>query len=335
MSLDTGRAAFAAGIHRMNIETGWLAKVATEAALRADLPGGRPGGAGAARAEVTEVRALARGDARRAALDAHLAARGARNMRVFLCRFADGAWDVVALRLRAGVSDAHAAEALRRFWPRLRARNVAGDAPRQDPRRAAEAAIRAHVRDDMRCALAAMDGGRRLLQANAAARDLLARGGGLRLAGGRLQAARPGLDRDLARAVRRLAAGEEDAAFLAIPDEAEGRGDGGAAPAMLPVSLTVAGPRVGGRRVVLAAVALAPRAEQLRRAALARGLTPTEARVAARLAAGLSNREAAAALGLKEQTLQTYAKRIFAKMGVSCRARLAHELTWQAMGAGL
>ncbi|MEL6550923.1 MAG: helix-turn-helix transcriptional regulator [Pseudomonadota bacterium] len=60
------------------------------------------------------------------------------------------------------------------------------------------------------------------------------------------------------------------------------------------------------------------------------GLTPAEARVAALMQMGLSNREASCIAQVKEQTFNTYAKRVLAKLNVSCRAEMAQLLTWQA-----
>lgn len=65
------------------------------------------------------------------------------------------------------------------------------------------------------------------------------------------------------------------------------------------------------------------------------GLTASEARVAALLQLGLSNREAARLAGLTEQSLSTYAKRAMHKLNVGSRAQMAQMLTWQAHGTGI
>lgn len=62
------------------------------------------------------------------------------------------------------------------------------------------------------------------------------------------------------------------------------------------------------------------------------GLTSSEARVAALIQLGLSNREAAELSGLKPQTFNTYAKRVLSKLNVSGRAEMAQLLTWQSAG---
>ena len=52
------------------------------------------------------------------------------------------------------------------------------------------------------------------------------------------------------------------------------------------------------------------------------GLTATEARLAIRLADGLSLREAAELMEVTESTVRTYSKRIFGKTGVSRQSEL-------------
>lgn len=62
------------------------------------------------------------------------------------------------------------------------------------------------------------------------------------------------------------------------------------------------------------------------------GLSSSEARVAALMQSGLTNREAACQAGLKEQTFNTYAKRVLSKLNVNGRTEMAQLLTWQAAG---
>lgn len=57
-----------------------------------------------------------------------------------------------------------------------------------------------------------------------------------------------------------------------------------------------------------------------------RALTPTEERVAALVAEGRTNREAAGMLFLSEHTVEGHLTRIYAKLGVRSRAELAHRL---------
>jgi DNA-binding CsgD family transcriptional regulator len=83
---------------------------------------------------------------------------------------------------------------------------------------------------------------------------------------------------------------------------------------------------------VVLMVPLPPRAERVEEVAQRMGLTACEARVALLIQRGLRNREAAEQAGLKEQTFNTYAKRVLAKLNVKGRAEVAQLLTWQAAG---
>ena len=55
-------------------------------------------------------------------------------------------------------------------------------------------------------------------------------------------------------------------------------------------------------------------------------LTPTEARIAALVARGLTNREAAAELVVTVHTIEAALTRIYAKLGVRSRTELSHQL---------
>jgi len=55
-------------------------------------------------------------------------------------------------------------------------------------------------------------------------------------------------------------------------------------------------------------------------------LTPSEERVAALVAEGLSNKEAAAALFLTERTVEFHLTHVYRKLGVRSRAELARRL---------
>jgi DNA-binding CsgD family transcriptional regulator len=63
------------------------------------------------------------------------------------------------------------------------------------------------------------------------------------------------------------------------------------------------------------------------RAPSAGGLTPTEEQVAAIVAEGYTNREAADSLHVSEHTIEGHLSRIYAKLGVTSRTELAYHLT--------
>lgn len=87
--------------------------------------------------------------------------------------------------------------------------------------------------------------------------------------------------------------------------------------------------------LVTAMMPTPPDSRRVERLARAFGLTRSEARVAALMQMGLSNKDAALIAGLKEQSVATYAKRILNKLNVTSRAEMAQMLTWQAAGGRL
>jgi DNA-binding CsgD family transcriptional regulator len=60
------------------------------------------------------------------------------------------------------------------------------------------------------------------------------------------------------------------------------------------------------------------------------GLSPSEIRVAALVADGLTNREIASALFLGERTVASHLTHIYAKLGIRSRTELARQLLAQA-----
>lgn len=97
-----------------------------------------------------------------------------------------------------------------------------------------------------------------------------------------------------------------------------------------PISLSRFDDPAHGVPLIVAILPRQPQHERIEMLAQKLGLSPVEARVAALIRLGLSNRDAAHIAGLKEQTFNTYAKRALAKLNVTCRAEMAQLLTWQA-----
>lgn len=260
------------------------------------------------------------------------AANDEETWRIFECSFGSGRRDLIAMKGAGGGDEAADYQnVFGRMWPGLRRMcvlriNDAVAGISQD-------AMLWMVQKKMNASILILDSKCRVLSANAAARDLLESGEilydtahGVRCRSARGTAA-------LQRAVAEIFA--DDAAVL----EPEGaleyvlllrrRGEDGSE-ARVPMTLS---PYHGGERGGRAVIVMLPMPpEQTRIEALARkmGLTPSEARVAALIRAGHSNREAARLAGLKEQTFNTYAKRALSKMNVTCRAEMAQMLTWQA-----
>ncbi|SEB04211.1 helix-turn-helix transcriptional regulator [Rubrimonas cliftonensis] len=156
----------------------------------------------------------------------------------------------------------------------------------------------------------------RVREANDPARDLAARGDGLRTAGGALSFLDP--------VAGRRARVEIDRASARAPGHrarfSARRGAGA-----LPLSVTVSG-HARGVAVVLVEDPerdMAPGVEAL--AALA-GLSPAQARAAQLAAAGLGTRALAEAMGVSENTVRTHLRRAFDKLDVRDRRELALRL---------
>ena len=100
------------------------------------------------------------------------------------------------------------------------------------------------------------------------------------------------------------------------------------------VPITLARYRHNGEptRLVVALLPTPPASSSVEDLARGLGLTGSEAKVARLMQLGLTNREAAQIAGLKEQTFNTYAKRVLGKLNVGGRAQVAQLLTWQAAG---
>lgn len=85
-------------------------------------------------------------------------------------------------------------------------------------------------------------------------------------------------------------------------------------------------------RFVVATLPLPIRARRIEELAKQLGLSASEARVASLIQRGLSNRDAAEEAGFKQETFNTYAKRVLNKLDVRGRTEMAQLLTWQISG---
>ncbi len=170
--------------------------------------------------------------------------------------------------------------------------------------------------------------------ANGRAERLLEEGDGLRAGDGVLRAARPADTRALHRLVGEAAVAVEgrvprgpDAVALARPS---GR------PPLTVLVTPIRGRALAlplpGRAVAMLVVTdsderLAPPPQAATRLQALFGLTPTEARVALRVAQGCSGPEAAEALGIGAGTVHAHLKSVFAKTGVRRQSGLARLVT--------
>ncbi|ATG46001.1 putative regulatory protein, LuxR family (plasmid) [Phaeobacter piscinae] len=258
---------------------------------------------------------------------------------VFSCRFADGSEDRIALHLEGSQHDAHCIEILPAIWPLAREdalRERLTRAPEPKTARDTSEAMLWTISTKSDSAVLVLDGAGRLLDCNEAGCDMLAAGNLLRNSDGVLRCANSSETRAFYAAVQdcaktpvaasagahtpRGSASQELILFL--QDASTGM--------RLPVSLTCYLCADTRHPLVVAILPRQPDQQRIEMLAQKMGLSPCEARVAALIQLGLSNREAAHIAGIKEQTFNTYAKRVLSKLEVAGRTEMAQRLTWQA-----
>ncbi|OED45846.1 hypothetical protein AB838_22245 [Rhodobacteraceae bacterium (ex Bugula neritina AB1)] len=248
------------------------------------------------------------------------------NWALFSCSFEDGSEDLIALKLEDGPHDAHCGDILQAIWPVLREdslRELTGET-----QAAVTSALLWTISKKSDSAVLVLDAAGTLLHCNESGRDMLDGGGLLSDSSGRLRCARPGETAGFYAAVAECARSRRGSQqhprelILFLEDSHSSM--------RLPISLTRY--RCAGAETPLVVAILPRQPDRTRIEMLAQkmGLSPCEARVAALIQLGLSNREAAHIAGLKVQTFNTYAKRVLAKTQAAGRAEMAQRLTWQA-----
>ncbi|WP_417585518.1 helix-turn-helix transcriptional regulator [Pelagibacterium sp.] len=259
---------------------------------------------------------------------------------LFEARFSNGQSDLIALWLSGGPHDVHCGDILAALWPVLREDCLRERA--QAGRMATEGALLWTISQKTDSAVLVLDPLGRVLDQNEAGREFLERGHLLQLDQGRLVCANRSETRAFYEAVAECAgltathpcarnqsvsaptppAGSTQELILFLQQKGDGM--------RLPVSLSRYVADRSDLPLVVAILPCQPDRTRIEMMAQKMGLSPTEARVAALMQLGLSNREAAHIAGLKEQTFNTYAKRVLAKLDVAGRAEMAQRLTWQA-----
>ncbi len=248
--------------------------------------------------------------------------------KAFECVFQDGTRDVVVVRTTE--SDDTLRQIITVVWPGLR--RLCLDEIRRNQAGLPDEAMLWLVQRKVNASVLVLDENCNLLRTNAAGADLLKRGNLLRVSAGRLcsvnERATAGLHRMVHDVFRASEKDRKAREYVLLLRSRKG-GDGQEHKQPLPLTLT---PFQGsdGRKVLIALLPMPPEQHRIEHLARKMGLTPSEARVAALIRAGLPSREAARIAGLKIETFNTYAKRALAKMNVSGRADMAQMLTWQA-----
>ncbi|WP_246035852.1 helix-turn-helix transcriptional regulator [Aliishimia ponticola] len=242
----------------------------------------------------------------------------------FTLHLTNGRTDRVTLRLDAPDTLETACTYLKCVWPVLR----------QDCLNAPQSTDMAEVDpfgpawnllDRVDMAMILLDRRCRLYRLNVAAREMLDAGQPIARDRGSIGPSNPDDQAAFKTAVRAMATARDTdghVVFLTSPED--GR--------RMPLTLSRYFHHGVPTQYVLAMVPVPPSPARVEDLVRQMGLTSSEARVAALLQLGLSNREAAKIAGVRPETFNTYAKRVLNKLNVSCRTEMAQMLTWQAAG---
>ncbi len=174
--------------------------------------------------------------------------------------------------------------------------------------------------DLVRMPLMLVDTERRVLLSNQSASAALRSNGHLVVAHGRLQAREQAIDREVAAAVRRVAAAPLDIRFVRLGPGRPARG----APSLIVSALSGEGRPADEVTVMLRVLGAQPMPEDgetVLRQLL--GLTPAESSVALGLAEGLSHDEIARRRGVQVTTVRTVLRRLQEKLGIPKSGPLA------------
>lgn len=243
----------------------------------------------------------------------------------YACTFENGSVDQIYLRLRKGKPADLVAGIVEAIWPVLREdclKEVAGPEAK-----AAMSALLWTVSKKTDAAVFVLNATGQVLHVNASGRDMLEAGAILRETATGLSCNSAQQTSTFAKAIKAclIEPNASDTDFILFLNAADGMGK-------VPVSLSRYQASKDEMPLVVAIIPQQPDRKRIEMLVIKMGLTPSEARVAGLMQLGLPNRQAAQIAGLKEQTFNTYSKRVLAKLNVGCRAEMAHMLTWQASG---
>lgn len=234
--------------------------------------------------------------------------------------------DRVVLSPVPGITQSEVSDHLMRVWPdlRLACANQNGANPRPFDGDLCEGW---DLLDHVALATLLVDASGRLVRTNRAGQKMLDRQTVLRRAKGSIYCAHDNESSVFHAALRscaKAADDQESTVLLTLSESCH----------QAPVAVSRYFHRGRPTPYVLVTLPVPPSPRRIEALARKLGLNRSEARVAALLQMGHSNREAAEISGLKPQTFNTYAKRVFGKLNVRCRTEMAQMLTWQASGRG-
>ncbi len=248
----------------------------------------------------------------------------------------DASWRAIDLSLSNGSTDRLALQLnpnedfdltrayLQRVWPILR-QDCLAECKLRHQKTLAPISGEWDMLNRIDVAMIILDAKCRMYRVNLSARDLLDAGKVLTRGKGGIFAADKSENDAFRVAVEHCAespAGEDRVVLLSSGEDGY----------QVPVTLTRYVYEGTATKYVLAMLPTPPSSARVESLVRQMGLTSSEARVAALMQLGLSNKEAAEISGLKVQTFNTYAKRVLSKLNVSGRTEMAQLLTWQASG---
>lgn len=239
-------------------------------------------------------------------------------------RLKDGSEDRIALRLDPKEDLQFTLSYLKRIWPILR-QDCLGEFRERHQSQLEMRGTGWEVLNMIDVATLIVDRAGLMYRMNVAARDALDEGLVLKRGKGGVFGCDPKETRKLREALEACADGPVGEDRLVFLNEKDGT---------RPIPVTLSRYEHEGRATsyIVLMLPVPPTADTVETLVKKMGLTSAEARVAALIQKGLSNREAAEILGLKPETFNTYSKRALNKLNVSCRTKLAQMLTWQAAG---
>lgn len=247
------------------------------------------------------------------------------NWKAFSCTFQVGLRDRIALQLDRDQDVSFIRRFLEKIWSVLREDCLTEARDMQIT--FGDDAMLWMISDKIDVAILVLDARSRMLRINLAASELLDAGRILRRGRGGVFACTEQESRKFRSEVSACAMAED-------PGESETILflEGGQHGNRVPVSLSRFYHLGKPSELVVAMLPMPPDPARVEMMGRKMGLSTCEAKVAALMQLGLTNREAARQAGLKEQTFNTYAKRVLNKLNVAGRTEMAQLLTWQAAG---
>lgn len=230
----------------------------------------------------------------------------------------DGGEDVLYLQFPDAVPTEGRLHRDLAIWPALRRRCLEAMPDPSSPEEAPDTALLWMILSRIPAAVLVVNAAGLILRMNPQARRLIREGRILARGRGGLTGATDPATRMLREAVKSCLSDAFSERLLLLPTA-----DGSRVPATLARFPAAAD-------LVTLLVPVPPEPDQVERVARSLGLTATEARVAALLQRGLSNRVAALCMGVQEQSFATYSKRVLSKLNLTSRAEIAQMLTWQS-----